>query len=313
MHSLKQSIFERRNFHFEMDRTIQKKMNKYYLHINSNTKEKIMENILNNWSLEDLNTLKKNRKRPVPELVRILKDRYTFEEVQNMKNRILSDLELSRRPKTSANSKLSDQDFRLLYENHDKEKQVRNEALKVLESKISVHTIRYYVDAIRAEIKGYRTSLPQHFYDLIRLWYNGTHVPQLPVRGSLGARADVKRKLTKKGIVVKDLEPSQQKVQPETSPEEAPVVSEEVSEPSQEVSKPSQEVSIPTITKTPFLDPKDLGFTAAAEFKFGLLLCGDLKIVVDSLAHVEGAERVYRQLGITSDLKRVRILMETLD
>jgi hypothetical protein len=146
-------------------------------------------------------------------------------------------------------------------------------------------TIGWYLNSIRAEIKGTQTHLSQHFYDLVRLWYNNSHPVPMPKRGATSVRylARARKNNTEEKEV--STESSTIKIV-----EHLPIKPE-----------PVQEV-----------DPSTLGFSKEAKVKFGLIVDGVVRVIGETKEHIEGAEMVYRQIGLTSNIQRVKLLVETL-
>lgn len=293
----KQAVYETRWWHTERQNNCEKRFNQVIIKLNR--KGKIMAE--HKWSLEDLNKLASNRFRPVNELMEIFKHRYTESELVGQKakaNALYNEFSRMKIKKGSA-PKFSDEEFQVLYECRNYKKTAFIREHQDFLGKASAATINWYLDAIRAELRGVQTALPQRFYNLIRYWHDLTSAEPLIERGSKKVRADVKRWNKKKTIEEKAPEPS---IPPAVSFAEknTPIPEKNLDETKIEDSdwKPNTSCKM-----DPNFSWKD------AQEKVGLVLGKELKLVCDNEAHIEGAEMVYRQMGLT-EIKRVRILMK---
>ena len=224
----------------------------------------------------------------------IFKNRFTEEQIRTKL------AELSQTPKTSWTKKpiLTSDEVRIIYDHREKPVSKLLKMYPELLKKVSDKTIAWYVSCIRAEIKGIQTTLPNSIYDLIREWYNSTHAVQMPLRGTVGVRNAVKRTAGKKSNKMKVVR---------TKKNSNPSLAVKVQEISSTVNSNVNSVLEEKVDDK--FNPESVGFSTNAELRFGLLVGKDLKLIGESLAYIDGAEFVYRQLGFT-DMKKVKLLME---
>jgi hypothetical protein len=292
--SAKQKIYETRWSYSEQEKSVQRRLNKYYIDVNKarNAKEKIMVTVTDTeWTLQDLNKLKSNKDRPMGELIPILKNKFNEDQIREMKAKIISELTKEGAPKDKRSllCKFSDEQFKVLYEHCETTRKDFLAKYPEFRKIAAESTIGWYLNAIRAEIKGTQTHLSQHFYDLVRLWYNNTHAVPMPKRGSTSVRSLVLGRKNKKEVI-------EEKKGNTDSSSKVEIIEQ----------LPDKPVSVPEV------DPSSLGFTKAAQVKFGLVVDGVVRVIGDTKEHIEGAEMVYRQIGLTSNIQRVKLLVETL-
>lgn len=282
--------YETRWKHTEMQKEVERKLNRNMVNLDTIDKIRKVKNmeLFGKWDLEDLNKLKSNRHRPIQELKLIFRGRYSEDQLRDALVTIKNDIKRSNLKPRKA--RLSSDEFKVLYENHQMTSAAFIEKYPEFLKKLSDKTIGWYISCIRAEVKGIRTSLPDEFYADLRKYYNNTHPIQLPERGSAGIRRDTKRKLDRKKT------------------EDVSATSVENTAPTPDTSNVKEIENI--ATPVPAKENKDYTITLESGFlKFGLSVGNEIKIVADSLAQIEGAEMVYRQFGF-NDVRKVKLLIE---
>ena len=90
-----QQVYEIRWSHTEAQKLFEKKNNVNYIDLSNVIKEKEMTDVLNKWDLSADMKLRANSQRPIPELIRIFKNRFTEEQIRTKL------AELSQTPRTS--------------------------------------------------------------------------------------------------------------------------------------------------------------------------------------------------------------------
>lgn len=218
------------------------------------------------WNSEDIDKLRRNIRRPMLELRGILKNKYSDKDISHMKKELLKESIPVKRRK----SKFPEEVFKILYDNYTCPFKIL--CKKYPEVKEHANSGKIYFGYIKSEIKGIQTMLPQNLYDLIKLWYNTSHVETLPQRGSAGIRKNCIKSAIKNA---KD--------------------------------KPLQTSLIEKDSDV--LEKIASQFTKKAEFKIGLYMGDELKLLCDSTDQAKGATLVLKKLGF-ENYRLVKLLME---
>lgn len=294
----KQSIYETRWFHSEMQKNVEKKLNQTIIDLNKGEKNMICAT---QWSLDDLNKLTSNRFKTIQELEVLFEHKFTSEELQEKKSKVIS---LFKDEKATSSSKggkscsLTDADFRILYEDRNlKTKDFKRKHPEILD-RIKLFTLIWYRGCIRAELKGIQTCLSAHFYNLLRCWHSLSLGVDVPKRGSAGIYANVASRKKVQKNSVKNATYKKQGTN-------FVAVSE-----SDQSNADSETKEIISVSKVEPMKEPEVAYKPDQE-KYGLFIGNELKLTGDSLAHIEGAEMVYKQLGFSA-VQRVKILIQYL-
>ena len=188
----KQQVFETRWGHTELQKKVERKLDSRFIRLENvrpiGKDLRKMTDTLEKWDLEDLNKLKRNKFRPVSELIRIFQNKYGEEEIRNMRLKLEESEKNNKSKALGQNCKLSDSNFKIIYDNCMLTVKSLLAKYPELTKNTKESTIVWYIDCVRAELKGVRTGLPPHFYEKLREWYSSTHPQPLCARGSAGIR-----------------------------------------------------------------------------------------------------------------------------
>lgn len=306
----KQAIYETRWRHAEIQRKVEHKMDITKIDLNKGVHKMTK---LKPWSLEDVCTLSSNRFRPMNELLMIFKNKYTAEEIEARRDSMRAIMKNQAPTKSGATkTKMTDAIFKFIYEHREipiPEFKALYAAQPTMSNVVSINTASWYVSAIRAEIRGVETPLPQYYYELLRFLYDSTHETSMPERGSAGSRKNSKQRnknvetpVPKNSITQKPL----------VSIEDSNKVEVQNAECASDLNQAPEEKKVPA-------DPEDIKasinekdyFSENAKFGYAILINNEIKVFGD-YNFIKGAEAAYGQLGFASCIKKARILYEEI-
>lgn len=266
------------------------------------------------WSLEDVCTLSSNRFRPMNELLMIFKNKYTAEEIEARRDSMRAIMK-NQAPTKSGNTKtkMTDDIFKFIYEHRQipiPEFKALYAAQPTMSKAVSINTASWYVSAIRTEIRGVETPLPQYYYELLRFLYDSTHETSMPERGSAGSRKNSKQrnKNVETPVPKNNITPK-----PLVSIEDSNKDEVQNAECASDLNQASEEKKVP-------VDPEDIKasinekdyFSENAKFGYAILINNEIKVFGD-YNFIKGAEAAYSQLGFASCIKKARIMYEEIE
>lgn len=314
----KQAIYETRWQHAEIQRSVEHKMDITKIDLNKGVHKMTK---LKPWSLEDVCTLSSNRFRPMNELLMIFKNKYTAEEIEARRDSMRAIMK-NQAPTRSVGTKIkmTDAIFKFIYEHRAKtvsEFKALYEDQSAMKEMISANTASWYICAIRAEIRGIRTAIPQYYYELLRFLYDSTHETPMPERGSAGIRKD------KCKIKIKNDDQNSKKAEilvPENITPKPPISIEDSdkfevqnAECASDLNQAPEEKKVPVNPEDikASINEKDY-FSENAKFGYAILINNEIKVFGD-YSFIKGAEAAYSQLGFASCIKKARIMYEEIE
>lgn len=306
----KQAIYETRWHHAEIQRKMEHKMDVTKIDLNKGVHKMTK---LKPWSLEDVCTLSSNRFRPMNELLMIFKNKYTAEEIEARRDSMRAIMK-NQAPTKSGNTKtkMTDAIFKFIYEHREipiPEFKSLFKTQSTMKEVVSINTASWYVSAIRTEIRGVETPLPQYYYELLRFLYDSTHETSMPERGSAGSRKGNKHKNEdKKKAPAAKLQVPDVTVNTILKERNEELKDRCLDNESSEVEEKKEPINPEDIKVS--IDEKDY-FSEKAKFGYAILINNEIKVFGD-YNFIKGAEAAYSQLGFASCIKKARILYEEI-
>lgn len=288
---------ELRWIEIERQKRVQKHLDKYYLELSNEIKEKLtMQVTIDNtvWTESELNKLESNIHRPTSELVKIFKKKFKPADIEKAKKHV-REKQKDSRAIAESKVRMTMEEFRLIYESRNMTLTEFYEKFPKFCPSIAKATVKWYLNSVRYELKGTHTRMTTTFYDLLVKWAKEDNI-EVPPRGSLSVH---KQNFTKTQISKDSRGPKVEDTTPEIKVEEI------LEEPKPlGFDEPCMMPSAPDYSSI---------FGPNATLKFGLLIDNDIRVIGDSIAYVEGAEAVYKQLGFSRQIRRVKLLVESFE
>ena len=163
--------------HVERDSLFERRYK--YIDLNENRKDKVMEKSTGKcyWRAEDVERLKKNITRPISEIVAILKNRFTWDQVEKKKQELLN------KPNKKPRTLISDELFLKICDTCEMSTAA---ALNELKGSYSCkdNTIIWTRSLVRKELKGIKSKMSERLYNLLSEWYQEKYGKPMEPRGS---------------------------------------------------------------------------------------------------------------------------------